>query len=183
MTIHPQAQGVLDQGSGFGDDFDPAKTTAQAVRRSLNERQRELAGSGPQVARVEDRDIPGPGGPIRIRIYWPAAAASETGVYVYLHSGGYVAYDLDTADAGCRVIANAASCIVVSVGYRLAPEAKFPAAVEDCFAAVEWAAAAVAQLGAMPSALRSAVKVAAARWRRWCRSWRATPAVRRWHRS
>ena len=148
MAIDPQAQRVLDQDPGFGDDFDPAATTPQAVRRLLDERQRALAGAGPQVARVEDRNIPGPGGLIPVRIYWPAATSRTPGIYVYLHSGGYVAYNLDTADPGCRVIANAVPCVVVSVGYRLAPEAKFPAAVEDCFAAVEWAAAAAAGLGA-----------------------------------
>ena len=153
MPIDPQSQRVLDQDPGFGDDFDPAKTTVQAVRRTLDERQRALAGTGPQVARVEDRDIPGPAGPIPVRIYWPVEAATPTGIYVYLHSGGYIAYGIETADPGCRVIANAAGCIVVSVAYRLAPEAKFPAAVDDCFAAVQWSAAAGTELGAAKARL------------------------------
>ena len=69
MPIHPQTQRVLDQDLEFGDDFDPADTTPQAVRNMLDERQRALAGTGSQVSRIEDRNIPGPGGPVPIRIY------------------------------------------------------------------------------------------------------------------
>jgi hypothetical protein len=69
MPIHPQAQRVLDQDPGFGDEFDPADTAPQAVRNMLDERQRALAGTGSQVARIEDRNIPGSGGPVPIRIY------------------------------------------------------------------------------------------------------------------
>ena len=96
-----------------------------------------LAGPAPQVARVEDRTIPGPAQPIPIRVYWP-----ETGrklpVLVYFHGGGWVIGNLDQVDAQCRAIANGAQCIVVNVDYRLAPEHKFPAAVDDAYAAVQY---------------------------------------------
>ena len=88
------------------------------------------------------RDMVAPGG-VRLRLYRGAgtAAAAMLPVLVYFHGGGWVIGDLDSHDSVCRHLANAAGCAVVSVDYRLAPEHKFPAAVEDCFAAVSWVAA------------------------------------------
>jgi len=91
------------------------------------------------IGKVEDRRIPGPGGEIPIRIYTPAGGGPK-GVFVNFHGGGWVIGDLDTADAMCRSLAEAAGCIVVSVDYRLAPEHVYPAAVEDAYAATCWAA-------------------------------------------
>jgi acetyl esterase len=100
----------------------------------------------PQVGRVEDRAIPGPAGEIPVRIYWPRSG-QRVGLVVYYHGGGWVLGDLETHDATCRRLANASDCIVVAVDYRLAPEHKFPAAVEDCYAAALWAAENAASLG------------------------------------
>jgi acetyl esterase len=100
----------------------------------------------PQVGRVEDRAIPGPAGEIPVRIYWPRSG-QRVGLVVYYHGGGWVLGDLETHDATCRHLANASDCIVVAVDYRLAPEHKFPAAVEDCYAAALWAAENAASLG------------------------------------
>lgn len=92
--------------------------------------------------RVEDRAIPGPEGPLGIRIYWPPTdpAAGGTPVVLYFHGGGFVVGDLDTHDGTARQHAVGAHAIVVSVDYRLAPEHPYPAAVEDAWAATLWVA-------------------------------------------
>jgi acetyl esterase len=84
-----------------------------------------------------------------LRLYRGAATAAggTLPALVYFHGGGWVIGDLDTHDSLCRHLANAARCIVVAVDYRLAPEHKFPAAVEDCFAATSWVAREAVALG------------------------------------
>ncbi len=91
------------------------------------------------VGLVADRRIPGPAGDIPIRVYTPEGTGPFP-VFVNFHGGGWVIGDLDTADAVCREISTAARCVVVSVAYRLAPEHRFPAAVEDAVAATTWVA-------------------------------------------
>ncbi|MGV0742353.1 alpha/beta hydrolase [Mycolicibacterium sp. XJ870] len=106
------------------------------------------------VARVEDRDIPGPDGDITARIYHPAGvAAGQLPVLVYFHGGGFVLCDLDSHDSCCRRLANGVGAVVVSVDYRLAPESPFPAAVHDAWAATRWVADHAAELGADPDRL------------------------------
>jgi acetyl esterase len=99
---------------------------------------------GEDVGAVVDRTVPEPaGGEVPVRIYSPAGV--ETGTLptlVWFHGGGWVLGSLDSADFICRGIANRAGCRVISTEYRLAPEATFPAAVDDCFAVTKWAAAA-----------------------------------------
>lgn len=102
--------------------------------------------------RVEDRDIPGPAGPLGIRIYWPpTASADQTPVVVFFHGGGFVVGDLDTHDGTCRQHCVGTDAIVVSVDYRLAPEHPYPAAVEDSWAATLWVAEHAAEIGADPA--------------------------------
>jgi acetyl esterase len=99
--------------------------------------------------RVEDRAIPGPGGPIGIRIYWPSAdPARGAPVVLFFHGGGFVVGDLDTHDGTARQHAVGADAIVVSVDYRLAPEHPYPAAVEDAWAATLWVAEHGHEIGA-----------------------------------
>ena len=98
------------------------------------------------VKSVEDRVIPGPGGAIPVRIYTPEWEGPLP-ILVYFHGGGWVLCNLDTHDSICRSLANLAGCIVVSVDYRLAPEHKYPAAVEDAYAATGWVAENAAALG------------------------------------
>ncbi|MDA1003218.1 MAG: alpha/beta hydrolase [Chloroflexi bacterium] len=105
-----------------------------------------LQGEPESVASVEDRRVPGPAGEIPVRIYKPSNAANLP-VLVYFHGGGWVLMDVETHDPLCRALANAAGCAVVSVDYRLAPEAKYPAASDDCYAATKWVADNAAALG------------------------------------
>jgi acetyl esterase len=104
------------------------------------------------VFEVIDRRIPGPGGDLPIRIYRPSAERG-LGVLVYFHGGGWFLGSIELCDEICRGLANAAGCVVVAVEYRLAPEAKFPAAVEDCFAATRWLAGNPAEVVADASRL------------------------------
>jgi acetyl esterase/lipase len=98
-----------------------------------------LAGPLQEVARVEDRTIPGLAQPIPIRVYWPHTGRNLPAL-VYYHGGGWVIGSLDSVDRTCRALANASGCVLISVDYRLAPEHKFPAAVEDADAALRYIA-------------------------------------------
>jgi acetyl esterase len=107
-----------------------------------------FAGTLLPVARVESLTLPGPAGPLAARLYVPDGAVR--GVLVYDHGGGWVVGDLDTHDTLCRELANAARCAVVSVDYRMGPEHRFPAAVDDALAAFRWASDETARLGGPP---------------------------------
>jgi acetyl esterase len=84
--------------------------------------------------------IPGADGEISVRVYTPEGTGPFP-VLVYYHGGGWVIGNLDAYDPTCRALTNAARCVVVSIEYRLAPEHKFPAAPEDCYAALQWVGA------------------------------------------
>jgi acetyl esterase len=105
--------------------------------------------SGPEVARVEDRKIPGPGPDVPVRIYTPDGRGPFP-VLVWFHGGGWVVGDLETADGTARRLTAQAGCVVVSVDYRLAPEARFPAAPEDCYAVTQWVAGNAGSINAGP---------------------------------
>jgi acetyl esterase len=94
----------------------------------------------PMIWAVYNHEIPGPGGSIRIRLYDPGVARPAP-CLIYLHGGGWVICSLDSHDGLCRRLAQAGGFLVASVDYRLAPEHKFPAGLEDCIAAVRWLAA------------------------------------------
>jgi acetyl esterase len=132
------------------------QTRAQARRGAA-----VCAGPPLPMARVEGLEIPGPAGTIPARLYVPPAGGGLRGaegkggepqpLLVYYHGGGWVIGDLDTHDSVCRFLATAAGVLVLSVGYRLAPEHPFPAAAEDADAAFRWAAAEAGDLGADPT--------------------------------
>jgi acetyl esterase len=111
-----------------------------------------MLGEGPESVSTEDRSVPGPAGDIPIRIYRPEGA-DRPGVCVFFHGGGFVLGNIATHDRDCRMIADQASCLVVSVDYRLAPEHPFPAAPDDCYAALEWVAAHADEIGGDPARL------------------------------
>ncbi len=92
----------------------------------------------PPLARIEEVRIPGPAGPIPARLYAPRAGGAALPCVAYFHGGGWVQGDLETHHGLCARLAKHAEALVVAVDYRLAPEHKFPAAVEDCLAAYQW---------------------------------------------
>jgi acetyl esterase len=110
---------------------------------------RDLFGPLDDVGSIVEQTLPGPGGPIRLRIYEPAGARPFP-VLVYFHGGGWVIGSLDTHDGVCRALAARAPCIVVAVDYRLAPEHRFPAALDDAWAATAWVAEHAASIGGDP---------------------------------
>lgn len=102
------------------------------------------------VARVRELRMYGPGGTLRMRHYAPEADGRAP-LTVYLHGGGFTVGDLDTHDEPCRILCREAGMHILSVDYRLAPEHPFPAALEDALAALRWAQAHAAELGADPA--------------------------------
>lgn len=114
----------------------------------------ELAGPPEDVDAVDDRTVPGTTGEVPVRIYTPAGAGDgPLPCLVYLHGGGWVLGDLESVDSICRIVANRSGCKVVSVDYPLAPEFKFPAPLNDCYAVTEWVAANAASIGVDPDRL------------------------------
>jgi acetyl esterase len=107
--------------------------------RGVQARARHYPPLRPAVATVEDREIPGPAGPVPVRVYEPMTQRPRP-VVVYLHGGGFMIGDIDSHDGHARRIADRVGVTVVNVGYRLAPEHPFPAGYDDCLAAVLWAA-------------------------------------------
>lgn len=146
MPLHPQMQAVLDLFAKFPQTH---TLSAPEARRVMVERRALIKAVPEPVAKVENRTIPGPAGEIPLRIYMPEGSGPFP-VLVYFHGGGWVLGDLESHDGVCRVLANAARCVVASVDYRLAPEHKYPAAAEDCYAATQWVAANAASIGGDP---------------------------------
>lgn len=102
------------------------------------------------LEQIDHRRIPGLAAEIPIRIYFPRARPRPAPLLVYYHGGGWVIGDLDTHDPPCRSLADRVGCIVVAVDYRRAPEHKFPAAVDDAYAAYRWVLENAASLGGDP---------------------------------
>jgi acetyl esterase/lipase len=99
----------------------------------------KLSGTREPIFHVEDRQIPGPAGHVTVRVYTPNST-SGLPVLVFFHGGGFVVGNLDAYDNPLRSVANRCECTVVSVAYRLAPKDKYPAALEDAYAATKWVA-------------------------------------------
>jgi acetyl esterase len=147
MALDPQAREFLDRLAAA--NLPRIETLPVDQARVQLELSTRFLGPLPRVAGVNDRAIPGPGGPLRVRIIQPAtAAAARPPVLVYFHGGGWVLGSIETHEGMCRAIANEGGVVVVSVDYRRAPEHPFPAAVEDAHAAFAWVLDQADELGA-----------------------------------
>jgi acetyl esterase len=148
MALDPQAAALRARREAAGTP--PLYTLSLAEARAADLADIQAGSGQPEpVAIVEHHTIDGPGGELVLRIHRPEAVDGLP-VLVYLFGGGWVLGTLDTCDAICRSLANSARCATVSVGYRLAPEHPFPAAVEDCYAAAAWIADNAESLGLDP---------------------------------
>jgi len=135
MPLDPHANKILEMLNAAGA-ADLSRMTPGEMREGFERLAAMVGVNGVAVDAAEDRDIPGPAGPIPVRVYAPKGSGTATlpGL-IYFHGGGGVFGSIASHDSLCRLLANAGTCRVVSVGYRLAPEHKFPAAVEDAVAA------------------------------------------------
>ena len=145
MDLLPEIQAQLDRQAGSGRP--PLERQTVALARAWPvEDAAALIGEPVPVAGVADRTIPGPGGELAVRVYTPEGEAPYP-IGVVVQGGGWVVGTMDTYDPLCRALAAATPAVVVSVDYRLAPEHRWPAAVEDAYAATVWASRNAAELG------------------------------------
>lgn len=135
MPLDPHAKKLLEMLNAAGA-ADMSRMAPEQMRADFERLASMVGENAVAVDAAEDRTVPGPGGAIPVRVYAPknSGAASLPGL-IYFHGGGGVFGSIASHDSFCRVFANASACRVVSVGYRLAPEHKFPAAIEDVYAA------------------------------------------------
>jgi len=152
MPLDPDAQLVLEMIRLAGRPPFETLTPDEARAAYINSR-KVLQPPAEDVAGVRDLTAPGPASDIKLRIYRASGTtpADKLPVLIYYHGGGWLLGDLDSHDGVCRRFANAAQCCVVSVDYRMAPEHKFPAAVDDSVAATQWAIAQADALGIDPT--------------------------------
>jgi acetyl esterase len=143
--LHPEVRALLEMMDAQGAP--PLETQDPIEARNMRLEPMKMLGGEPEaLGRVEDLVIPTPGGALPVRVY-----ASEPGgirpALVFFHGGGWVFGNLETHDAVCRALAKESGAVVISVDYRLSPEHKFPAAVDDAQAATQWVAAHAESLG------------------------------------
>lgn len=156
-AVHPQVAALLErvQKSPLPAFY---QVPPHVARRIYRDTRAATSPAAPEVAEARLMIVPGPGGPIALRAYRPAGTSPAGGpagtkasdalpALVFFHGGGWVIGDLDTHDVVCRQLANGARCAVFSVDYRKSPEHRFPAAVEDCVAAMRYVAANAGALG------------------------------------
>lgn len=148
MPLDPEIRDYLDGLAALAQP--PAWEQPLAdVRRGV----REMTAALPrmEVGEVKEVSLAGPGGRLPLRVYHPRAARDGRLLIVFFHGGGFVMGDLETHDHTCRRLCEESGATVIGVEYRLAPEARFPAAAEDAIHAADWALASSAELGADPA--------------------------------
>lgn len=147
MSLHPQAQLIVDAANAAGVPFEAGDV--QALRRGYAASTALYRHPAPALDGVADLVFPGPADARPLRLYRPLrdAGAGPAPALVFFHGGGWVVGDLDTHDHLCRYLAGQAGVAVVAVDYRLAPEHRFPAAFDDAVAATRWLACEASTLG------------------------------------
>jgi len=148
MPIDPFIQSMLDLAAGLP----PTNTLSVAEARIRYEARNSAMPTPAPVADAHERTIPGPGGPLKLRIYSPEGTGPFP-LLAFYHGSGFVLCSLDTHDGMCRNLCAGSGAVVVSVDYRLAPEHRFPAGPDDCLAATRWAALNAIELNADPTRL------------------------------
>ncbi len=153
-ALHPDVEKLLETIRLSGRPPFQKLSVAEA-RQAYSDGRAVLQPLPDEVAEVRDLTIPGSGGPLPLRLYRGAGTSDAAALptLLYLHGGGWVLGDLDSHDGVCRRLANLAACRVVAVDYRLAPEHRFPAAIDDAAAALAWMAANAAALRIDPARL------------------------------
>ena len=144
MPVTPETQGLLAMLEEAGGPDIAEQTPEEA--RAMMEGFAPMQAGAPEPARVESRTVPGPGGDIPVRVY--ASDGDNLPVVMYYHGGGWVLGDIESHDGTCKqLLAELGEAAIVSVDYRLAPEHKYPAAADDCYAAAAWVAENGAEIG------------------------------------
>jgi acetyl esterase len=153
-SLDPQARAVLDMIAMAGRPAYYHLSPGEA-RQQFRETRPALTPAPPEIGPVRDVAASGPHGRLPLRVYRPAgvAAATPLPALVFFHGGGWVIGDIETHDVLCRQLTAGSGASVVSVDYRLAPEHKFPAAVDDAWAATRWVAAHAGELAIDPARL------------------------------
>jgi acetyl esterase len=151
VPLDPAAKRLLDTLAAVGGMADIAAMSPQQMREAFRRLAQSVDLKGVAVGKIEDDVLPGPGGALPYRLYRPQQpAAQPVPTLVFFHGGGCVFGDIDTHDGICRTLCAESGCAVISVGYRQAPEHKFPAAIEDSYAATQWVADHAVALGLDP---------------------------------
>jgi acetyl esterase len=148
MALDQASVAWLEQArdSGFPPVYE--LTPAQARENSATLRRQRQPGPGPELARVEDAKVPVSGGSVPVRVLVPPG--QPRAVIVYYHGGGWVLGSIDESDLLGRTLAERTGCAVVLVGYRLAPEYRFPTAVDDSQDALDWAVTHLTEIAGSP---------------------------------
>jgi acetyl esterase/lipase len=146
--LHPQTQALVEAMARM-NLVPPDKLSVEQAREQFRRSRVPFVTPGEEVGAAKDATIPGPDGGLRVRAYRPLGSRADELLpgLVYFHGGGWVFGDLDSHDPLCRELCNLAQCAVVAVDYRLAPENRFPAAVEDAVFAIRYVAQHAADFG------------------------------------